>query len=115
MMFMTLVLPGVVQLSSPVLTKHNLPADPFGLIKVRPAGGRAAETRRALLRLSTRPLTARAPRTPRARGSPQAFQGMKPLLDDPEVAAAAAKLKEAFMTPEVYEILGGLQAMSGAM
>lgn len=40
---------------------------------------------------------------------------MKPLLDDPEVAAAAAKLKEAFMTPEVYEILGGLQAMSGAM
>ena len=77
MMFMTLVLPGVVQLASPVLEKHNLPKDPFGAM--------------------------------------QAFQSMKPLMEDEEMAAAATKLKETFMTDELFEILNKLRAMSGAM
>ena len=30
MLFMTLILPSFIELCGPVLTKHSLPADPFG-------------------------------------------------------------------------------------
>lgn len=75
MIFMTAILPKVVALASPVLTKHGLPADPFGTL--------------------------------------QLFKSFKPLMEDPEIHEMAVKMKNTFLTDELFEILKTMAGSSG--